>query len=156
MANSSDMAGGLLELECHLLMNGADMDTGEVTEVMCPISCYDAAIRVDMILSYEWLGRMNFDVGCQRHGLLLKRAEGPVWVPGVVNRTKAMCKGWWRRCTCRVWVKAPQWPPTSATGCGHHISTKSPQRWGSPRPVIVLQQKKTRSARHFTRKRTML
>ena len=88
VANQSDMVGGLMEVECELQMKGSDVDTGESLVVACPIVCYDAVLRVDMILSYEWLGRMGLAVECQQHGLLLKREEGPVFIPGVVTKRK--------------------------------------------------------------------
>ena len=82
------MTGGLLEIPCRLIMEANDIDTCQQVCVVCPIVCYDAVIRVDMILSYEWLGQMNFDVSCRKHRLLLNRNEGPVWIPGVMHRKK--------------------------------------------------------------------
>ena len=54
-------------------------------EVAFPTTFYDANIGVDAILSYDWLRQRDVDVRCRRHGLEVNRAQGSLWVPGLVN-----------------------------------------------------------------------
>ena len=50
----------------------------------CPTIFYDADIKVDAILSYQWLAKNKVNVRCERHGLEVNDPRGPMWVPGVV------------------------------------------------------------------------
>ena len=88
-ANQLVMDGGAKEVPCEILLDGVDPDTGLSVTVQRPAKFYDAIIGVDLILSYEWLKRHNIDVLCHRHGLQVNRPEGPVWVPGGTNHTRA-------------------------------------------------------------------
>ena len=80
-ANRTILTGGAVEVPCELLLHGVDMDTSEEVRLSCTMALYDADIMVDMILSYEWMATMDVDVHCRRHGLMVNRAIGPVWVP---------------------------------------------------------------------------
>jgi hypothetical protein len=87
-ANEGILDGGLMEVPCDLIFWGVCLRTDRPVGVVCPCSLYDANINVDVILSYEWLGRMKMDVNCQRHGLMVARDLSPVWVSGVRESQK--------------------------------------------------------------------
>ena len=61
-ADQGIMEGGLLELPCELLLQGTDVDTGRATQVACPITFYDAGIKVDTILLYEWFRQADIEI----------------------------------------------------------------------------------------------
>ena len=87
-ANEGVLDGGLEEVPCDVVMWGKCCATNENFGVMCPCSLYDANINVDVILSYEWLGKMKMDVCCHRHGLEVQLEGGPVWVSGIAFSSK--------------------------------------------------------------------
>ena len=54
-ANHAILDGGLYEVPCEVVLEGCDSDTCEPVTLKCPTSFYDADVRVDALLSYEWL-----------------------------------------------------------------------------------------------------
>ena len=82
-ANKTVVPGGDRELECTLVFTGLDQDTKVATPVSIPSSFYDAEIGVDAIFAYEWMARSKIDIVPHRHGVVVRRGEFPVWVPGV-------------------------------------------------------------------------
>ena len=87
-ADQAVMEGGAREVPCEFLLHGADMDTGLTTQVVCHTRFYDANIGVDAILSYEWLRQADIEIRCRRHGLHVNHAQGPVWIPGMIDMTQ--------------------------------------------------------------------
>ena len=98
-ANHAVLDGGLYEVPCEVVLEGRDRDTCEGVIITCPTSFYDADVRVDALLSYEWLRQYDVDVRCRRRGLEFwrwrdpregknyeerwERVRAPVWVAGV-------------------------------------------------------------------------
>ena len=87
-ANKGVMRGGQEDVPCELIIGGQDVNTGERVNISCPMEIYDADIMVDMLISYEWLARMDVEVHGRRHGLIINRPGGPIWLPGIVYAPK--------------------------------------------------------------------
>jgi hypothetical protein len=117
-ANEGVLDGGLQEVPCDLILWGICLRTEQPTGLVCPCSLYDANINVDVILSYEWLGRMKMDVCCHQHGLLVGRDLSPVWVGGLnfpkrTNRYWRASMPFWRKALCprerSIWRPLVSW-----------------------------------------------
>ena len=87
-ANRTAVKGGQRELNCQMHLEGIDPDTGVAQSLQIPFVCRDADIGGgDVVLSYRWLAEHHIDVLPKRHGLMVLREEGPVWVNGTKNYT---------------------------------------------------------------------
>ncbi len=56
------LGGNHRKVTCDLLVEGVERDTVEREEVSFPFRAYDAPIDVNVLVSYEWLGRNNVHV----------------------------------------------------------------------------------------------
>lgn len=81
-ANHTIMDGGQLDATFFLSFSGTDIDTGGQATLNLPITCYDADISADIIISYEWLASMKIDVVPRKHGLMLQGNGTALWVTG--------------------------------------------------------------------------
>ena len=52
-ANQTVLAGGRRDLKATLIFRGVEEDTREPFDIALLLVCYDAAVRVDLLLSYD-------------------------------------------------------------------------------------------------------
>ena len=82
-ANQTLVPGGEFESTFNLVMDGTEIDLGTKITLELPITCYDAEIGVDLIISYKWLAAVAADVIPRKHGIMVNRTNDTVWVPGI-------------------------------------------------------------------------
>ena len=58
-ANQQSLGGNHRRLSCEFLMEGVEVDSGSKQGYTFPFKGYDTPIDVDVLLSYEWLARLN-------------------------------------------------------------------------------------------------
>ena len=68
-----------------LSLRRTDLDTQEKVTVSYPITFYEADIKVEALVSYEWLSRCRLEVLPQFHGLKVNEEYGIIFIPGVEN-----------------------------------------------------------------------
>ena len=123
-ASHAVLEGGTEEVPCDLIMAGVDVDTRQKAEVVCPIAFYDADIRADALLSYEWLRQHNVDVRCRRHGLEVNQPGGPIWVAGLDSKAPRIGT---TRGVCRVsGQKRPYEPVGKGAQSGEEYTVRGP------------------------------
>ena len=87
-ANRTTVPGGRYEVDAVLCFAGVEPDSGVKYEMPLEISCYEAEVHVDMIVSYAWLSSVQADVIPRKHGLMFhkvgqeEKASRVVWVSG--------------------------------------------------------------------------
>ena len=72
-----------MELFGQIVCQAIDWDTGLTCPFQLSFICLEADIGGgDLIISYRWLAQNHIDVMANKHGLMVQRTEGPLWIPG--------------------------------------------------------------------------
>ena len=94
-ANSQTLQGGVNEALLTLEFAATDKESGREIQVRTPSLLYEAAIELDMILSYAWLAERGFDVCARRHGIQGTTEDRVIWIPGINKQERKA----WSVCT---------------------------------------------------------
>ena len=84
-ANQTLLPGGLLEAKVILRVRATNIENDKVSLLEIPITCYDADIGVDLIVSYEWLAKAGFDIVPREHGVMVLLNQKSFWIDGLRN-----------------------------------------------------------------------